>query len=340
MTAPTKVIIIGSGIAGLSLAHGLGKEGIEYEIFDKRGPATPQRDWGITVHWAVEFLNLYPDDFIKRLYTAQVVESKLEEPAEFVLFHNGETGEIIKEIPLGPARRFSHRKIRALLAEDIHVQTQFDAEKAVKLKEQLGAFLDISIHPNGTYYGLIPLDIAADASPENWKFQVFMGLPSDIRPEDDSSARRFEMVKAAGEPFVEPFRSAIEWMPEGTYISPDRYGTWETRPWDHKGGRVLIAGDAAHSMTAHRAQGLNHSLQDILNIIKGLKEVKDAGLAQLDFATSYVEEIVPRGSDEVRMSLQQGLAVHNWAQVQNMPILKIGTTPLHIEQSVVPLPAQ
>lgn len=74
------------------------------------------------MHWAVEFLNLYPDDFSTRLRSAQVVESKLEDPAEFVLFHNGQTGEVIKEIPLGPARRFSHCKIRALLAKNIDIQ--------------------------------------------------------------------------------------------------------------------------------------------------------------------------------------------------------------------------
>lgn len=94
------------------------------------------------------------------------------------------------------------------------------------------------------------MDISDDMSPKDWKFQIFMGLPSDIKPEDDSSERRLEMVRAAGKPFVDPFCSATEWLPEGTYISPDKYGTWETRKWDHREGRVLIAGDSAHSMTA------------------------------------------------------------------------------------------
>lgn len=32
---------------------------------------------------------------------------------------------------------------------------QLTAEQAVECKRQLGAFLDIAVHPNGSYYGLI-----------------------------------------------------------------------------------------------------------------------------------------------------------------------------------------
>lgn len=79
-----------------------------------------------------------------------------------------------------------------------------------------------------------------------------MGLPTDIRPEEDSPAKRVELVKAAGKNFVDPFRSGTEWMPESTFISPDKYGTWESKKWDDKGGRVILAGDAAHGMTARK----------------------------------------------------------------------------------------
>ena len=83
---------------------------------------------------------------------------------------------------------------------------------------------------------------------------------------------------------------------------------------------------------------MNHSLQDVLNIIKGLKDISVGKTTLKDFADNYVDEVAERGSQEVRMSLEQGRAVHNWELSKTMPILRVGTTPLHMEQSIVPLP--
>lgn len=79
-------------------------------------------------------------------------------------------------------------------------------------------------------------------------------------------------------------------------------------------------------------------MQDVLNIIAGLKEIGAGETTLKDFVAKYVEEVVERGSEEVRMSLKQGMAVHNWTKVPDMPIMSIGTTPLHMESSVVPRP--
>jgi len=109
-------------------ANCLFQQGIQYEIFDKRGPETPQRDWGVTVHWAVEFLELYPEETVKRIKTARVVQRDDDTHQEFVRFYDGETGETIRDIPLGPAKRFSHGRIRGLLAESLPIQVSFQVK--------------------------------------------------------------------------------------------------------------------------------------------------------------------------------------------------------------------
>jgi 2-polyprenyl-6-methoxyphenol hydroxylase-like FAD-dependent oxidoreductase len=79
-----------------------------------------------------------------------------------------------------------------------------------------------------------------------------MSVQKEIDPKVDSPELRFELVKKLGPAFIKPFRQVIDWMGDDTYISPDCYGTWETKKWDHKGGKVILAGDAAHAMTPRK----------------------------------------------------------------------------------------
>jgi len=47
--------------------------------------------------------------------------------------------------------------------------------------------------------------------------------------------------------FNEPFYSAVQWMPEDSnpvFLRQLQY--WPTVPWDNRGGRVTLIGDAAH----------------------------------------------------------------------------------------------
>ncbi len=102
------------------------QQGIDYEIFEKQSAAIRHRDWGITVHWAVEFMELYPEDIGQRLRKAQVIVHRDNKVQEQVEFHNGETGEVFKHIPLGPAKRYSQKKIRQTLTAEIPVQVDVD----------------------------------------------------------------------------------------------------------------------------------------------------------------------------------------------------------------------
>lgn len=59
-----------------------------------------------------------------------------------------------------------------------------------------------------------------------------------------------DSIYARAEPLARPFRDMLRAIPRGTkaWYTP-RMSYWPTRPWDNRGGRVTLAGDAAHSMT-------------------------------------------------------------------------------------------
>lgn len=49
-------------------------------------------------------------------------------------------------------------------------------------------------------------------------------------------------------PLRDIFQAAIEWTPDDSYVSVNEMKTWVPVAWDNYGGRVTLAGDAAHPM--------------------------------------------------------------------------------------------
>ncbi|KAL2818674.1 hypothetical protein BJX63DRAFT_429173 [Aspergillus granulosus] len=125
MTFP-HVLIIGSGITGLSLAQSLKKAGISYEIFEKNSAETfdtRPRDWGITLHWGSSLLHsCLPKEIVGNVRSAQVNQTIEYTESEAVTVINTATGECLKSIPLGSAGRFSHRKLLTLLKAGVGIQ--------------------------------------------------------------------------------------------------------------------------------------------------------------------------------------------------------------------------
>lgn len=116
----------------------------------------------------------------------------------------------------------------------------------------------------------------------------------------------------------------MAWVPEGTHISKDRLAIWSPVPWDHHGGRVTLAGDAAHTMSYHRGQGLNNCLNDAANLVAGLVEVSKGAKRIESVLTEFGEEVVTRGVAEVEMSRQTSMGVHNWDKFMDSPVMKHG----------------
>lgn len=72
--------------------------------------------------------------------------------------------------------------------------------------------------------------------------------------------------KTSPEVFTEPFNSAIQWMPEDSspvFIRQLQY--WPTIPWNNRGGKVTLAGDAAHCMLPSKStEPLNRCVAKLL----------------------------------------------------------------------------
>ncbi|OHE99680.1 hypothetical protein CORC01_05038 [Colletotrichum orchidophilum] len=107
--------------------------------------------------------------------------------------------------------------------------------------------------------------------------------------------------------FCEPFRSALEWTPEGSSCYLDEMKYWLPSPWETHDGRVTLAGDAAHPMLPFRGQGLQHAIVDVQNYIDALKRLRDAHDAanRKDTMAAYGADVVERGSVAVSQALKE-----------------------------------
>ena len=69
------------------------------------------------------------------------------------------------------------------------------------------------------------------------------GSPVNLQGQD---ALRYLKENTKG--LCEPFQSLIDWTPDGSICYIDEMKYWIPVPFDNHGGRVTIAGDAAHPM--------------------------------------------------------------------------------------------
>ena len=75
------------------------------------------------VHWALPLLqSLLPDEIWQRTNTAQPDPHLVAKDTDTFAIHNGQTGELLKNLPSGGMRRFSRTRLRTLISEGIDVK--------------------------------------------------------------------------------------------------------------------------------------------------------------------------------------------------------------------------
>ena len=169
------------------------------------------------------------------------------------------------------------------------------------------------------------LDVVDPDDPTTWTFQLMTSWPSD---KSNSTAITLDDIRSKMALFAHPFSSANEWVTEesGFRIGVNNLSSWLPVPFDNRRGRITLAGDAAHPMTFHRGQGLNHAIADVDNLLKAILAVvgRDTIEVKSEAIFKYDHEVRQRGGNEVKVSKINSIMLHDWNSLMDSPLMKVG----------------
>lgn len=208
-----------------------------------------------------------------------------------------------------------------------NVTSRFSAETALLLRKGHPATF-VAYHPtNGTVWVCAIQDIPDPDRPETWLFQHILSWRHAPRPTDlpDQPSRLAHWRQLASD-YAEPWRTVGREFPEDLPLRVDSITVWKpTMDWSGAfGGRVTLAGDGAHTMPPHRAQGLNNALQDAATLLDELVAVKEGRKGVGEALRAYEKEMKVRALREIPLSYATMDFGHRFDQLIQMPMFRIG----------------
>ncbi|CAJ2508236.1 Uu.00g094220.m01.CDS01 [Anthostomella pinea] len=202
---------------------------------------------------------------------------------------------------------------------------------------------NLILHPENMVGFLGTLDAADPDKPETWRFTFYISWPSDLEEQAANKEKergwgvkeRLRQIRERARGWGEPLRSAFEGLEEDhAEVYYGALADWdpslEGHAWDNRGGLVTLVGDAAHPMTYHRGQGLNHALADAGKLVELLSHANNTTnttnphKSQADLITAYETEMRARAGAEVRLSEMNSIMLHDYARVSESPLMKQG----------------
>ncbi|TFB07504.1 putative FAD-dependent monooxygenase [Trichoderma ghanense] len=120
-TSDKPVLIIGAGVVGLTLAHGLKKADIPFEIYERDETIDARgQGYAITLHWVLRFLHdMLDQETLDAIDGAQVDPEVGRNDNGNFIFLNLETLETKFRIPPNHRRRVNREKLRKVLLRGV-----------------------------------------------------------------------------------------------------------------------------------------------------------------------------------------------------------------------------
>ncbi|KAJ3496914.1 hypothetical protein NLG97_g2311 [Lecanicillium saksenae] len=218
--------------------------------------------------------------------------------ADYLLGADG-TSSKVREIAVG-AEKAQPQGSGFLFATGLNQYRDVEKNEAIAAKHPVAALMMGTSSVGGI--GVLSVEEPGDKS--TWStfwVKIWRGEPVDLRGQE-----ALEYIKTETAPLRDEFQSAIDWTPSDSYVGINEMKYWIPVPWENYGGRVTLAGDAAHPMLIYRGQGFQHSITDVDNYVNALVQLHAAAggdVSREDVMGTYDNEVVKRGANAVEQSL-------------------------------------
>ncbi|KAK6953229.1 hypothetical protein Daesc_005529 [Daldinia eschscholtzii] len=313
-TAKPRVLIVGAGLGGLTLAQCLRKQGIPFEIFERDTSADSRfLGWAIGIHSNWLSTNI-PIQWGKRPTKVEQIKDEIRLHFEDGTTATGDilvgadgTNSFVREHLLNVPNTKTLRTTPSCMIVGETTVTGEAFERQLSIAHS--AYVAASAAP-GDYFVFVGLNrVSADGKSGRYYWFVMEKDPSIVNDDHWSkSASQAELYSHAVDLIstLEPRFSEIIRSTSADETRPQPWRIYDAEIENLPVGRITLLGDAGHPMGPFRGEGGVHALRDALNLSKAIAQIKSNDTDEIKSLLGlYQEEMLERGLQAVRASRRQ-----------------------------------